>query len=341
MTNPLQFPPSRVAAVEGANGLNVFDARSTADDVLGDLDLRGRHVLLTGASSGLGIETARVLVARGARVVGAVRSPDQAAAATAVVREAARDGGGLDLVPLNLASLASVRGCAQALLQREQPFDVVVANAGVMATPFARTDDGLEMQLATNHLGHFVLINRIASLMGTGSRLVVVASSSHRAADGDFDDLNVERSDYHPQLAYARSKLANVLFAVEFDRRHRDRGVRAAAVHPGTIRTGLGRHIGQDVMDQAVAQISASLTAQGEPPFQWKSVEQGAATSVWAGFVAPADEVGGRYCENCHVSDVVDASASPLAEGVSAIALDPATAARMWRHSEALVGERF
>lgn len=325
----------------GPNMQGPFDGTSTADEVLGDLDLRGRHILLTGASSGLGIETARVLVARGARVVGAVRSPDQALAATAVVRDAARHGGGLDLVPLNLASLASVRACAQALLQRDQGFDVVIANAGVMATPFARTDDGLELQLATNHLGHFVLINRIASLLSTGSRLVVVASSSHRAADGNLDDLNVERPDYHPQLAYARSKLANVLFATAFDRRHRDRGVRATAVHPGTIRTGLGRHIGQDVMDDAVARISASLTAQGEPPFRWKTLEQGAATSVWAGFVAPADEVGGRYCEDCQVAEVAAPSASPLAAGVSALALDADLAARMWTVSEALVSERF
>ena len=184
-------------------------------------------------------------------------------------------------------------------------------------------------------------MNRLASRIADGGRVVVVASASHRSAPFSLDDLNFERTPYEPQLAYARSKTANILFAVEFDRRHRARGVRAAAVHPGTIRTGLGRHMGQEVMEAAIEKLSAALVAEGQAPFQWKSVAQGAATTLWAGLIAAPDEVGGRYCENCHVSEVNDGPLGPFAEGVRSYALDPETARLLWRRSEEMVGETF
>jgi NAD(P)-dependent dehydrogenase (short-subunit alcohol dehydrogenase family) len=278
-----------------------FGATSTTDDVLSGKNLSKKRVLVTGVSAGLGVETARALVAHGVRVVGAARNLAKAERATAEVRAQAANGGGLELVELDLASLESVRACANALLADGRSFDAVIANAGVMRTPFGHTSDGFETQFGTNHLGHFVLVNRIASLIAPGGRLVNVASSGHRYSDVDLDDPNFERTPYDPMIAYGRSKTANILFAVEFDRRHRARGVRATALHPGGIKTELGRHMAPDELDKIVAQINAQLAADGQPPFQFKTIPQGAATSVWAAFVAAAEEVGGRYCEDSQV----------------------------------------
>ena len=318
-----------------------FGALSTADDVLSGIDLSGRRVLVTGVSAGLGVETARALVAHGAQVVGAARDLAKAGRATADVRAQAGNGGGLELVELDLASLASVRACADALVADGRLFDVVIANAGVMRTPYGRTEDGFETQFGTNHLGHFVLVNRIASLIAPGGRLVNVASSGHRYADVDLEDPNFEHTPYDPMVAYGRSKTANILFAVEFDRRHKARGVRATALHPGGIKTELGRHMAPDELDTLVAQINAQLAANGQPPFQWKTIPQGAATSVWAGFVAPAEEVGGRYCENCQVSEVTEGLISPVSPGVRPYALDPEHAKALWARSEEMTGEHF
>lgn len=318
-----------------------FNASSTADDVLDGVDLRGKRVLLTGVSSGIGVETARSLVAHGAHVIGTARDLRKAQAVTTAVLSDVANDGGFDLVELDLSSLDSVRRCADRIGKGDSLFDVVIANAGVMATPAGRTREGFETQFATNHLGHFFLVNRLAPRIADGGRVVVVASASHRSAPFSLDDLNFERTVYEPQLAYARSKTANILFAVEFDRRHRARGVRASAVHPGTIRTGLGRHMGQEAMEMAIEQINASLVADGQAPFQWKSVAQGAATTIWAGLVAAPAEVGGRYCENCHVSNVNDGPLSPFAEGVRSYALDPETARLLWRRSEDMVDETF
>lgn len=318
-----------------------FGATSTTDEVLAGVDLSGKRVLVTGVSAGLGVETARVLAAHGAQVVGAARDLEKGERATAVVRADAANGGGLDLIALDLASLASVRAAADALIADGRLFDVVIANAGVMAAPFGHTAEGFETQFGTNHLGHFTFVNRIAALIAPGGRLVNVASAGHRYSDVDLDDPGFERTDYDPWIAYGRSKTANILFAVEFDRRHRDRGVRATALHPGGILTELGRHIVDDRIEVMIAQINAELAAEGKPPFAWKTVPQGAATSVWAGFVGPADDVGGRYCENCHVSAVTDGVINPVAEGVRSYALDPANAQALWAKSEDMVGERF
>jgi NAD(P)-dependent dehydrogenase (short-subunit alcohol dehydrogenase family) len=323
---------------------NKFGATSTTEDVLSGFNLQGKRILVTGVSAGLGVETARSLAAHGAHVVGAARDVTRAEAATAQVRrDAAAHGGSLELVTLDLASLKSVRGCATGLIAKGEPFDLVIANAGVMATPFGHTVDGFETQFGTNHLGHFVLINRIAPLMRAGSRLINLASSGHRFANVDLQDPNFEHTPYEPFVGYGRSKTANILFAVAFDQRHRGRGVRAAAVHPGGIQTELGRHMGHEQLEAMVDQINKQEAAQGKGPFQWKTIPQGAATSVWAGVVAPADEIGGRYCENCHVGNIVadNVTISPISEGVRAYALDPDTAQALWRKSEEMVGESF
>jgi NAD(P)-dependent dehydrogenase (short-subunit alcohol dehydrogenase family) len=318
-----------------------FGAASTTDEVLAGIDLTGKRVLVTGVSAGLGVETARALAACGAQVVGAARNLEKGLRAAAGIPVRAGACGGLALVALDLASLDSVRACADALLADGRPFDAVIANAGVMRTPFGHTADGFETQLGTNHLGHFVLVNRIATLIAPGGRLVCLASSGHRYADIDLEDPNFVRTAYDPSIAYGRSKTANILFAVEFDRRHKGRGVRASAVHPGGIRTELGRHMEADELDRIVAQINARAAADGQPPFQWKTIAQGAATSVWAAFVAAAEEVGGRYCEDCHASEITEAPRSPASPGVRPYALDPARAQALWARSEDWVGERF
>jgi len=316
-----------------------FGAASTTDEVLAGLDLSGQRVLVTGVSAGLGVETARVLAARGAHVVGAARDLAKAERATEEVRAQAANGGRLDLVELDLASLASVRACAEALLAKAEAFDVIIANAGVMAAPFGHTADGFETQFGTNHLGHFVLINRLAPLLQAGARVVVLSSAGHRYSNVDLDDPNFETTEYTPFGAYGRSKTANALFAVGFDQRHRSRGVRATAVHPGGIRTELGRHMTQETMDALVEELNRNAPA-GEVGFEWKTIPQGAATTVWAGFVAPADSVGGRYCEDCHVAQVKDGGLA-VRDGVRPYAVDPANAAALWAKSEEMVGETF
>jgi NAD(P)-dependent dehydrogenase (short-subunit alcohol dehydrogenase family) len=212
-------------------------ATSTTDDVLSGVNLKGKRILITGVSAGLGVETARSLAAHGAQVVGEARDLKKAKAATEQVRkDAAANGGSFELVELDLANLKSVRVCADGLLAKGEPLDVVIANAGVMATPFGHHSRWLRNS-------HFVLVNRIASLIRDGGRLINLSSYGHRYANLELDDPNFERTPYEPFVAYGRSKTANILFAVAFDERHRDRGVRAAAVHPGGIKTELSRHI--------------------------------------------------------------------------------------------------
>jgi len=320
-----------------------FGATSTTDDVLSGVNLKGKRIFVTGVSAGLGIETARSLAAHGAQVVGAARDLNKAKAATEEVRkDAAANGGGFELIELDLANLKSVRACADRLLAKAEPFDVVIANAGVMATPFGHTADGFETQFGTNHLGHFVLVNRIASLIRDSGRLINLSSAGHRYSNVDLEDPNFERTPYEPFVAYGRSKTANILFAVAFDKRHRDR-VRAAAVHPGGIRTELGRYAEPGRIEKVIEEINRQLAAQGKGPFQWKSIPQGAATSVWAAVVAQADQIGGQYCENCHVSKKVpdDAAITAVSEGVRGYALDAKTAEALWKKSEGMVGEAF
>jgi NAD(P)-dependent dehydrogenase (short-subunit alcohol dehydrogenase family) len=309
-----------------------FGATSTTEDVLSGVNLGDKRILVTGVSAGIGVETARSLAAHGANVVGTARDLAKAQAATAPIRkDAAANDGSFELVELDLASLASVRKCADQLLRKGEPFDVIIANAGVMATPFSRTADHFEMQFGTNHLGHFVLVNRVAKLLRPGGRLVNLASAGHRFSNVNLDDPNFERTPYDPFLAYGRSKTANILFAVAFDQRYRGRDIRAAAVHPGVIQTELGRHMDPAMLKAMIDQ------------FTWKTIPQGAATSIWVAVVAPAEAVGGKYCENCHVGQVVpeDIAISPTSEGVRAYALDPNAAEALWKKSEELVGESF
>ena len=310
--------------------MSTFSFASTTDEVLADVDLAGSTVLITGTSAGLGVETARSVAAAGARVLGVVRDADKARA-----NLEAAGAEGVELFEGDLASLDSVRSVAdEVLASGVERLDVLIANAGIMGCPQGATADGFELQFGTNHLGHFVLVNRLLPLLLTGgpARVVMLSSAGHRFSDVSLDDPNFEHTPYDPWVSYGRAKTANVLFAVELDRRLRDRGLRATAIHPGGIITELGRHLTEESM-------GALIEARGERELVWKTVPQGAATSVWAGFVADADEVGGRYCEDCAVAPVIDDT--DVSPGVMRYALDPTTAAGLWTLSEQLVGETF
>lgn len=311
-----------------------FGAQTTADEVLAGVDLKGKRFLVTGAASGIGLETARALAVRGADIVAAVRDVARAEAATSAVRDAAAQAGGsLALIALDLASLQSVRAAGFNLLADGRRFDAIFANAGIMATPFATTVDGFETQFATNHLGHFALLTQIAPLLHDGGRLVVLSSQAHRVADVDLDDPNFERQPYDAFVAYGRSKTANALFAVEFDRRHRARGVRATAVMPGNSLTGLPRHLAPELLQGLFETVGKARSEAGLPPPALKSIPQVAATSVWAAVVADPDAIGGQYLEDCAVAPVNDLP-NPFADGVRSYALDPERAGALWKKSE-------
>lgn len=313
-----------------------FGAKSTADEVLAGVDLKGKRFLITGAASGIGLETARALALRGASIVGAVRDLAKAGPATAAVRAAASQGGGsLELIALDLASLHSVRTGADELLADGRPFHAIIANAGVMATPFGRTVDGFEVQFASNYLGHFVLINRIEPLLADNGRLLMLSSQAHRVADVDLDDPNFERQAYDPFVAYGRSKTATTLFAAQFDRRHRARGIRAASVMPGNSFTNLPRHFSPQQLQGLLDTVAKARAEAGLAPAELKEITQAAATPVWAAAVADKDQIGGHYLEDCAVAPIND-TPNPFADGVRAYALDADKARQLWAKSEQL-----
>jgi NAD(P)-dependent dehydrogenase (short-subunit alcohol dehydrogenase family) len=310
---------------------NPFGAESTTDDVLNGVDLSGKRVLVTGVSAGLGVETTRAAQVHGAQVIGTARDLPKAAAA---LSEAGVD---IEVLECDLASLASVRACADALNSKGKAFDVVIANAGVMNCPFALTTDGFETHWATNHLGHFVLVNRILPLVKDGGRIVILSSSAHRAGDINLADPNFETSQYDPFEAYGRSKTANILFALELDKRLASRNITVTSLHPGGIQTELMRHTTPEIFQRMVDSSSQSADGTPSEPVKVKTVPQGAATTVWAAFVAPAGEIGGRYCEDCHVGEVEDNAY----KGVRSYAMDERKARELWARTEEMVGESF
>ena len=272
--------------------------------------------LVTGASTGLGRETARALAAQGYHVVLAVRDRHRGEQARAAI------GAATEVGVVDLASLASVRAFAAWFCERHDTLGVLVNNAGVMACPLTRTVDGFEMQFGTNHLGHFLLTLLLVPALRSSipARVVNVSSAGHRASDVDFDDPNYERRPYEKWEAYGQSKTANILFTVELERRFGNEGIHAFAVHPGMIVTDLGRHLTRDDY------MELSRRASGRLP-EPKSIEDGAATTLWAATTAPTTAAG-KYLEDCHVSD----EHAPWA-------LDPDRARRLWELSERLVGE--
>lgn len=311
-----------------------FGAQTTTDEVLLGVDLSGMRVIVTGASSGLGQETARALASRGAAVTLAARN---VAKAEAVAQEIADSTGNMkvDVAEVELSVPASVRAFARSWLAGHDRLDLLINNAGVMACPLMRTAEGWEMQFATNHLGHFLLTCLLApALKASGAaRVVNLSSAGHRFSDVDFDDIHFQRRPYDKWVAYGQSKTANVLFSVELNRRLAPAGVTANAVHPGGIMTELGRHLTPE--DIAALQARVGTSPGG---FQFKSIPAGAATSVWAATSADLEGRGGLYLEDCHIARPATEGAS---DGVNAYALDPERAKRLWAVSEETLGEAF
>ncbi|MDO9486608.1 MAG: SDR family NAD(P)-dependent oxidoreductase [Actinomycetota bacterium] len=317
--------------------MNMFSSESTTDEVLAGVDLVGQRFLVTGVSAGLGVETARALLAHGASVVGTARDLAKADTALAAVRDEVHDGASLEVIEVDLASLTSVRRATEELLSKGELFDVVIANAGVMACPFGTTDDGFETQFGTNHLGHFAFVNRIVPLIKSPGRIVLLSSAGHRRSDVDLIDPNFSTTEYDPWLAYGRSKTANVLFAVALDHRLRDQGIRATALHPGGISTELGRHLTPEIIESMRA-MATTPPVPGAPRPQRKTVPQGAATTVWAACIATPKEIGAEFLEDCAVAKINDSEAMG---GVKSYALDAAHADELWALSEEMIAETF
>jgi NAD(P)-dependent dehydrogenase (short-subunit alcohol dehydrogenase family) len=296
-----------------------FGFRSTAAEVVADIDLNGTRAVVTGASSGIGIETARALAGAGAQVTLAVRNTD-AGAATAADIAATTGRADVAVASLEVTDLASVAAFASTW---EGALDILVNNAGVMMTPEQRTPQGWELQLATNHLGHFALAQGLhGALAAAGSaRIVVVSSTGHLYSPVVFDDLHFRFRPYDPLLAYAQSKTAAILFAVGATERWAADGITANALNPGAIATNLQRHVGGNLVT---------------PPERQKTPEQGAATSVLVATSPELEGIGGRYFDDCNEAPTVD-HRDASGSGVAAYALDPGNADRLWEVSEALV----
>ena len=307
-----------------------FGEFSTADEVAEGIDLTGRRAVVTGASSGIGVETARTLATHGAQVTLAVRKTDAGEQVAADIRSDA-PGARVDVRRLELGDRASVAAFVDAWTG---PLDLLVNNAGVMAVPELQLVDGLEAQFATNHLGHFALATGLhrALAAADGARVVSVSSSGHLRCPVLFDDLSFSFVPYDPFVAYGQSKTANVLFAVEATRRWADDGITANALMPGGIATGLQRHVDLEVLIQARRDAGASDVL--------KTTRQGASTSVLLATSPQLEGVGGRYFEDCHEAAVISnrAQSEGGRHGVAAYALDADNAARLWTVSEGLLG---
>jgi NAD(P)-dependent dehydrogenase (short-subunit alcohol dehydrogenase family) len=284
--------------------------------VIGDLRLDGKTAIVTGGYAGIGAETTRVLAAAGAHVIVPARDRAKANAAVGKLANVAIDE--MDLaVPATIDAFAKRYG--------DRPLDLLVANAGIMAAPLSRDARGLESQLAVNHVGHFQLFARLVPALrrAGGARVVALSSRGHVRSAFDFDDPNFERRSYDKMVAYGQAKTANVLFAVELDRRYQRDGIRAFALHPGAIlETDLARHYDPEEFKQVVERARRVSS--------FKTVEQGAATTVWCATSAQLDGRGGVYCENCDIAPVK----SEGDDGVRPYAIDPETAQRLWTWTE-------
>lgn len=303
-----------------------FGAATTADEVLRGIDLGGKLALVTGGYSGIGLETTRSLVKAGATVVVPARRPETAERALAGLP-------GVEVDEMDLGDLESVRGFAERFLDTGRSLDIVIDSAGIMACPETRVGDGWEAQFATNHLGHFALVNRLwPAIAPGGARVVSVSSRGHHAAGIRWDDIHW-RQGYDKWEAYGQAKTANVLFAVQLDKLGRDAGVRAFALHPGGIITPLQRHLAKEEMIER-GWIDEDGTVLH--PEAFKTPQQGAATQVWAATSPQLDGLGGLYLEDCEVAETAPESGDRV--GVREWAIDPEQAARLWALSAELTG---
>ncbi|MCR1161386.1 SDR family NAD(P)-dependent oxidoreductase [Paenarthrobacter sp. UW852] len=308
-----------------------FGHGSTAREVIDGIDLSGKSAIVTGGYSGLGLETVRALASAGASVTVPARRVEHAKEVLA----AAGLGDAVTVEEMDLADQDSVKAFAQRYLAGHSSLDILINNAAIMASPEQRVGPGWEAQFATNHLGHYTLVNALwPALAASGdARVISLSSTGHKLSPIRFDDVNFD-GGYDKWRAYGQAKTANALFAVELDRLGQDSGVRAFAVHPGGIMTELQRHLPKDEMVAA-----GWMDAEGNVREGFKTPEQGAATSVWAATSPALSGMGGVYCEDCDVANPTDKE-SLLAryQGVDAHAIDKADAARLWELSAKLTG---
>ena len=308
-----------------------FGMRSTARDVIAGVDLAGKTALVTGGYSGLGLETVRALAGAGARVIVGARRPDAAA-------DDLKGISGVEIMKLDLAEPDSVDAFAADVAGATDKIDILINNAAVMANALSRDARGYESQFATNHLGHFQLTARLWPLLkaaGAGTRIVVLSSIGHRIAPVNFDDIGFHRRDYNKWTAYGQAKSANALFAVHLDSLGAPHGIRAFAVHPGGIVTPLQRHL---TMEEQVA--LGWFDAEGNINSRFKTVEQGAATSVWCATSPLLAGKGGVYCEDCDIAVRWTEGMDPNS-GVRGHAIDPAIATHLWAVSENMTNVTF
>lgn len=301
----------------------------SASQVVEGIDLSGKTCVITGASSGLGRESARALAAAGALVILAARNTGALTEAERWIHAGVPDAK-TATVPLDLTSLTSVRTAAGKIRDAAPVIDILMNNAGVMFTPFSRTRDGFEIQFGTNHLGHFELTWLLTPQLAAagGARVVILSSGGHVLGDVDLDDPNWERREYDKFVAYGSSKTANILYAKEADRRWNELGIRAYAVHPGTVATSLARYMSKSDFSQLRRFAVVNGAARGEKGdgyLDFTTPEYGAATQVWAAVSPELADRGGLYMENCAVSDAV----APYAN-------DAQHAAQLWSLSEKL-----
>ncbi len=307
-----------------------FGYRSTAAEVVTDIDLKDTTVVVTGGYSGIGTETVRALAGANATVIVGARRVEQAREVLAAMP------GTIAILPLDLSDPSSIDGFARSVAATVPRIDILINNAAVMASPLTRDARGYESQFATNHLGHFQMTARLWPLLKeSGARVVVLSSIGHRLNGLDLDDPNFERRDYEKWLAYGQAKSANALFALHLDTVGEAHGVRAFAVHPGGIATPLQRHL---TMEEQVAM--GWYDAQGNLNERFKTEEQGASTTVWAATSPLLDGKGGVYCENCEVA-LPAGPDTPAGSGVSPHVRDKALAEALWRKSEKMTGVTF
>lgn len=311
-----------------------FGARTQSDEVIRGVDLRGKTAIVTGASSGIGVEAVRALAGAGARVIMPVRSRQKGETAAADVR-ASTGASAVEVADMDLADYDSVRAFADSFVRSGTPLDILINNAGIMATPLRRIMGGFESQFGTNHLGHMLLACRLAPSFANGARVVALSSIGHRRSPILFDDPNFERRPYDKWEAYGQAKTANALFAVELNRRLETKGVTAFAVHPGGIMTELQR-------DLSPEEIKAFgwVDDEGRVNARFKTLSGGASTSVWCATSPQLAGGGGVYCEDCNIAEAVSAD-DPAFAGVRPWAIDPDAARRLWELSEGLLGETF
>jgi NAD(P)-dependent dehydrogenase (short-subunit alcohol dehydrogenase family) len=308
-----------------------FSRTTTAQEALGGADLSGKLAIVTGGYSGIGLETVRVLSLAGAKIIAPARDPEKARAALRAFSE-------IEIYPLDLADPNSIDAFARTFLASGRALNLLVNDAGIMATPLAHDSRGYERQFATNHLGHFQLAVRLwPSLLRAGSaRVVALSSGGHRSSDIDFDDPNYHHRPYDKWKAYGQSKTANALFALGLDMRGEAHGIRAFSVHPGMILTDLQRHVSLEDL-----QAKGFRDAEGKVPpkmaAMYKTVEQGAATTTWCAANPQLVGKGGVYCEDCDIAKPVPADPA-LRVGVVPWATDPERAERLWALSEKLTG---